>query len=677
MSTDALEPSVVQRELQRLLDETGTLSEQNLPEHVFFGELLSRLARSLESVAGAVWLSQPQGLRAVCVAGWEQTGLGMNPAATARHAQLLQRCCGERSGACFEPASEGTNGESSPNPTPWLMCVVPIVFRQEIVGVLEVFQRPDGPRDGLRHPLETLQKYAAITKTYLLQRKLAEAGSIDAQWMQWDTAAAEVGKRLDLRYTALAIASESRRLAGCDRASVVVLRGTKMRLKGASGMEEINKRAATVSALQRLAKAVCQSGQPLLADQSTADQPSTVDEALKDCLELTNAKTVVVLPLYRPTNKPEDATERPPSKPEPAVGALILEQIGESVPASQLVARLGPTTRHAAAALANTVTHEGILLLPVWRTLGRGVAWLQVHTFWKSAAILGALALIIGLLGFYPARLEVEGKGTLQPLKRREVFAEVDGEIINVKVHHDEQVQADQVLAIMRNTEIEIKRLSLEGERSSTQERILGIESMLSGKKDAKESSRSEQQRLHGERAGLQTTLVNLDRQIELLTAKKQLLEVQSPIAGRVLTWNTKETLLYRPVKRGDALLTVADTAGDWELQVHLPEDRTGILSEAQRAATGQPLVVRYIAANQPHKSLEGRLREVHDRAETAPEQGSTVLLSVDIDRSQIVDLRPGAEVTARVQCGHRALGYVLFHDAWAFLRTKVLFRWF
>jgi hypothetical protein len=48
----------------------------------------------------------------------------------------------------------------------------------------------------------------------------------------------------------------------------------------------------------------------------------------------------------------------------------------------------------------------------------------------------------------------------------------------------------------------------------------------------------------------------------------------------------------------------------------------------------------------------------------------------VAIDRDSLPDLRDGAQVTARVDCGRRSLAFVLFHDLVETVQSKVLF-WF
>jgi multidrug efflux pump subunit AcrA (membrane-fusion protein) len=672
MSTDVPDLASAQRELQRLFDEASELGGPGVDEHGFFAGLLTRLLQSVGGLAGAAWVCDQGALRPACLAGWDKLGLATDPQAAAWHDRLLERCLAEGDELAIDGpgAAAGTDGESGS--ASWTVYLAPIKFRREVWGLLEVFQEAGESRNVQRNKLTLVQKYAALGGMYLIQRKLAQATASEGLWRDWQGHAFRVAQRLELKHTAAAIANESRRLAGCDRASIVVSRGGKFRLLAASGLEEIDKRAAIVGALERLAKAVCATREPVCVDSGAGELPATAEDKIKDCLELTHAKTLVVLPLIPQADDPLEETDRARTKPPAPAGALILEQMGESVAARQLVARLGPTTRHSTAALANSLAHERIFLLPLWRGLGQALAWLRINALIKSLAIAGGVSSVAAALVFVPAEYEVEARGALQPVHRRDVFAEVDGEVIELRVRHEDAVEAGQVLAVMRNMELDMSRASLEGERSATLERLTGIKIALLTNR---ELSKAEQSRLNGERLVLEKSLESADRQMELLIRKKGQLQVRSPIAGRVLTWNVRDALLHRPVKRGDALLSVADTAGEWELEVRLPEDRTGHLAEAQQRA-GRSLVVRYVAANHPDAILEGTLREVHARAESSADDGNTVLLEVAIDRRQVADLRPGTEVTARVQCGQRPLGYVWFYDAWAFLQEKVFFRW-
>jgi len=152
------------------------------------------------------------------------------------------------------------------------------------------------------------------------------------------------------------------------------------------------------------------------------------------------------------------------------------------------------------------------------------------------------------------------------------------------------------------------------------------------------------------------------------------LLEVESSVAGVVLTWELAHQLQQRPVTRGEVLLGVAYPEGAWELEVEMPEDRIGHVALAQEQIE-RALSVQYVLSNDPTQRLEGEVSEIHSAAEVSGEVGNRVPIRVNVDRTDVAHIRPGTEVVAKVYCVRRALGYVWLHDVLAFIRRKILFR--
>ncbi len=141
-------------------------------------------------------------------------------------------------------------------------------------------------------------------------------------------------------------------------------------------------------------------------------------------------------------------------------------------------------------------------------------------------------------------------------------------------------------------------------------------------------------------------------------------------------TWKVHELLINRPVTHGALLVTLVEPDGDWELELRMPEDRLGFITEAQ-AELGKDLDVEYIAATNPGVTLQGKVQEVHSSAEVRGEDGNTVLIDVAINKDDVPVRRDGAGVTAQVHCGRAAIGYVWFHDLVSFVQSKILFRIF
>jgi hypothetical protein len=110
-----------------------------------------------------------------------------------------------------------------------------------------------------------------------------------------------------------------------------------------------------------------------------------------------------------------------------------------------------------------------------------------------------------------------------------------------------------------------------------------------------------------------------------------------------------------------------------------MPEDRMGHVNEAFNEAVrkDERLKVSFQLANTPGKTFDGTVEKIDMSAETRGEEGNTVLVTVTIDKRELPHLRPGAGVSAHVHCGRAAIGYCWFHDAIAFVRSRILFRYF
>lgn len=88
-------------------------------------------------------------------------------------------------------------------------------------------------------------------------------------------------------------------------------------------------------------------------------------------------------------------------------------------------------------------------------------------------------------------------------------------------------------------------------------------------------------------------------------------------------------------------------------------------------------LPVEFVLATDPGDRREGRVAEIDLSAEVRGEDGNTVLVKVEIDKDEMPHLRPGAGVSAKVDCGQAAIGYVYLHPVFEFIQSEVLFRFF
>ena len=192
---------------------------------------------------------------------------------------------------------------------------------------------------------------------------------------------------------------------------------------------------------------------------------------------------------------------------------------------------------------------------------------------------------------------------------------------------------------------------------------------------------------LTGRLAQLSETRRSLEAQKKLLQEKQEKLIIRSPIDGKVVTWKVQELIEGRPVRKGQRLMEIADPSSRWELEIYVPEAKMGHivqhLQELQKEDPAAKLDVTFILATHSAVDLKGKVEQIDFSAEVQGEEGNTVRMRVSFPQEDLrklvdspaSDLKVGADVKAKVQCGQRAVGYVVFSDLFEFVQSRILFR--
>ncbi len=700
---EAVEVERAREQIRALVGEVERLGRSDVAEADFFRGLLERALTAMEAVAGLVWLVDAEGrVEPICHAGIEQTRLGA-PESQESHGALVQTLFGAPAGVSVPPGAELTGPDGArlaTNATDLLVVAAPIDVGDTRAGLIEVLHHAtfdDGqmppPEDVQRGFVRFLEQLAVAASGYLERRRekrqLVELDEQQTALAQVERFSRAVHERLDPIHTAFVLANEARRIIGCDRVSVLVKRRRKLRLEAVSGQESVERRASAVQAIEALVRVVAKAGEPLWHPDPARELPPQIEEELENYIDESHASALAIIPLEKPKPTPvvkpggvdavavAKAEAAPKAVPEP-IGAIVAEWFSSSTFDGGKRARLDLVSAHGAVALSNALEHTGLPLYRVIDLLGKSRVLTTARNLPKTAlAALATLAAILALV-FVPAELRLEAKGTLEPVHRRDVFAQIEGVVERLEqgLEHGAEVTEGQLLATLRNTEVEVALTDVLGRKASSEEQLVSTRrSLLEDRK----LSADEKARLAGRAAQLQREIESLDEQRKLLQAKRADLAVKSPIEGVIVTWQVRDRLLLRPVEKGQVLMQVADKTGPWELELHMPDDRLGHVNRAyaESVAGGRDLTVDYILATDPGTRHHGVVREIHEQAEVRGEEGNTVLVRVTIDptRHEKEHLGPGASVTARIACGTRSLGYVWFHDVISFIQTQILFR--
>ncbi len=671
----SVNPALIQQtknEIRSLVQEITHLSQTDIPLDEFYEEFLRRVVQALASSGGALWTVESNGgLRLQYQVNLPTEALTDQPEHQRRHGLLLQNVLASGQPTLVPPQSGSSEGDEAGNPTDHLLVLACFRVENEPRGVIEIFQRSGGGPTTQRGYLRFLVQMADLASEFLKSRQLRQLGDSKTLWENLERFISQVHQGLNVHRTAYTIVNESRRLIRCDRVSLTLFRGRGQEVMAVSGLDTLDRRAEEVQRLGRLATAVVEGKRPLWFAGADDDVPPQIDEPLQHYVDQSHATMVAVVPLHRP---PEESPGRDPDSTaessDDVIGALIVEQMGDfAVPEGQ-VERVELVAQHSASALANALDHENLFLMPLWRTLGKAKWVTQARNLPK--VVLGALAMVsvVVAMVLVPADFELAARGKLQPARRHEIYSHLDGVIEDVFVTHEQFVQPGDPLVQMKNNELEVQIADLVGRKRTTQERLRAIQR---AQLDDRRLGAAEQNRLGGELLELKQVAESIDRELILFRQKQDKLVVRAETPGQVVTWGVNELLLRRPVQTGRALMTIVEPDGEWELELRMPEKRMGHVS---RAAQDSPegLDVTFVLSSHPGLEFQGRVTDIHRTAEVLGEEGNSVLIRVAIDKGRLPELRSDTTVTAKVHCGRRCIGYVVFHELLETVQTKVLF---
>ncbi len=462
---------------------------------------------------------------------------------------------------------------------------------------------------------------------------------------------------------------EARVALECDRVSVALVRYGRCRLQAISGVDWFDRRANEVRRLEHLAQAVWAAD--LTVWTGTTQQESSapqIEDLLQTHVDESACRTWGAIPLRL------RAAELAPSgqdsiREAPALGVLLIEHYSARLDeeARQRAERLAP---YAAAALHPALEIDRIPLAATWRAVG-AIDWLRRTPKWGLGLFI--VLVCVAALIFVPADFAVEASGQLQPKTRRHVFAPSEGIVTELTARHGKEVRRDEVLAVLRDPELEFEFRRLEGEIQTAQKRLAAVEALRLEGASRRNEADIRPRRWTAEKEEIEETLAGLRAQLKILQRRQAALTIRSPLDGSVITWDVERRLASRPVARGQVLLTVADLQGPWVIELETPDRQMGHIVAAQRRQRGR-LAVSFFRETEPAVVHRGEVVEVSLTVDPDANDRAHAHLVVAVEEEPLRDPRPGTVVKARIACGRRSLGYVWLHEVWEAVQRSLWF---
>jgi multidrug efflux pump subunit AcrA (membrane-fusion protein) len=700
MTEETIDPGLLEQtksQIRKLVAEIADLAESDIQPNEFYVEFLNRSVAAVAATGGAFWMMDGRGgLRLQYQVEFGATGLMDGRVKTAPHDALLG-CMLQASQAQIVPPSAVIDGVPQAfNPTEYALIISPLMVDKQVVGLLEILMDPTRRAAQQKSTLRFVSDLCDLAATYLKNRQMRQMMSQQRLWNQLEGFTHQIHGSLDLKETAYAVVNDGKRLVACDRLTVALKIGGRTMVEAVSGQEVVEQRSNLVRELTRLCKVVIRSGEDLVYTGNTDGLAPDIRDALEMYVDESGSKVVVVTLLH----KPEAIETGPETKVKDKVpfGCLVAEQIGDELAPTDMHARTEVVSRHASTALFNSQEHHKIFLKPLFKALGSPWRMLRGRTLAKIGAALAVALAVIAAMAFVPCTLTIEGHGSLLPEARQKIYAPVAGIVGEVLVDHDARVKKGDILAKLDSFELqkELKQLFLDNTKALSQMNSLEIQAQ----KLNSSQENQEQLQVRAQQAEARITAKYTREQIEILNDQIESMNIRSPQDGIITTWEAKKNLLGRPVEIGTELLQVAATDGDWIMEVEVPDDDMGPILAAHsklekeiaegKKKVGTTLPAYFVPMTGPETLYEGYVVRIAPGAETMAESeqyknrhivkvtvGFSDAVRKDyLARNQIDEMRPGAEVRARVDCGRTNLAYYLLRKPIQVFYESVLFRW-
>ena len=683
MAEETIDPGLLEQtknQIRKLVSEIADLAESDIQPAEFHTEFLGRVVAAVAASGGALWLLDGRGtLKLQHQIEFRQTGLLDGRVKSAPHDALLGCMIQAAQPQIIPPGATVDGVPQAGNPTPFAVILAPLIVDKQTVGLVEILMDPSRRAASQKSTLRFVGDLCDLAAQYMKNRQLRQMMSQQRLWNQLEGFTHQIHSSLDLRETCYAVANDGKRLVGCDRMSVVMKVGGRTLVEAVSGQEIVEQRANLIREMTRLAKAVIASGEDLVYTGSTEGFPPEIRDALEIYVDESGAKAVIVALLYKPEH--EDKEEKLP------FGCIIAEQIGDELAPTDAHARTEVVSRHAATALWNASEHDKIFLRPMLKAMGSPWRFFRGRTLMKILGVIAALLTIILIMAFVPWKLTIEGRGSLLPESRQMTYAPWQGTVVEVAHDHGDAVKKGDLLLRLDSKELRKELEKVRAQRGEAQNKINLLTAQLSAFLKP-----GEKNQLEGQRTEAEIQLKSAQMQMDLLEDQIGQLEVKAPVDGIVTTWEVRKNFLGRPVEVGQELVQISGTAGDWVLEVEVPDDDMGPVLDARDRlndeirAGSKPadakLEAYFVTATDPEHRYYGHVQRIAAKAETV--EGKHVVKVTVAFPEKVRDeylkrnhaLRPGADVRARIMCGDARLAYVLLRDVIHVWHETVLFRW-
>lgn len=502
------------------------------------------------------------------------------------------------------------------------MVAAPLVAKGEVLGVLQLINKRSGTGrfdEGDRDLLEALGSTAGLA---LHNAQLHDAEKRARDLRSLLQISREINATLEVDRLVLSVVNLASQALAYDRAAIALDEAGQPVVKAISGQELVDPKAEDTHDLNRLVTWLLERAETTYVEDVTDDSEDArgIRHAFGDFVASTGVRSLCLIPL-------KDEAGR--------LGAFYMEStssafLGESgLEAAQLLAN------QVSVALRNAELYSQVPLIgflkPIaaWRNRISGMSGRHL------VARYGVPVLLVLAVVIFPWKQRTGAIGAeLLPGTRMPLRATVGGLVTQVLVDEGDQLEAGDVLAVLRDDALSIRLREAEAERATA------VRTAATARARGDESAARVAEISADELAG----------RVDLLSDRLGRTQLRAPVGGVVLT--------MRPWERVGEWLDAGETfvllgrTDRLELEARIPQ------RHIDRVRVGQQVRLKVLA--RPEHTFVGQVTEIAPQAEIDDATGeSTFVVRAGIDNSGQL-LRPGMEARAKIVGDRRPFGWII-----------------
>ena len=643
--------------LQVLLD----LSKQPISSQAFFQRLLDLVISSLQAQSGVIWKIRQNKTEAFVQSGTTAT-FEEDVFSGDREAVLLAFLTQDSTKHLSRPCHAAKLNDGSVSKIEQVHLSAHFLLRdEESTVVLELIHRENA--DWINSPSfsKIINAVRELAIDFHRNRELEFLRKQNRDFDSLFEFNRNIHGRLDLDPILFEVVNELCQLLPVDRVTFYRRLAKRYELALVSGVSNISSSSQMCKAMEAAVNEAAGDGLPYQyfpTDNSTAPTNSRRAAYFND----TNCTRMVAFPISNSSSDPADKSE--------PWGVLVLENFDTNPPAisNSLMALV---LKSISQSLKNALEYQHAKQRGPLKQLGNlrsGSSRLKSRRFGIVAA---AVAIGILLLFLINVDFEIKAVGRILPRYQQRIFSPADGEIVEVFAQPDDAIEIGMPLLRINDAELDLRLSKTQGERLATVEKLQAIESRrITGNQQIETRGDGDQALLSATAEELRVLLISQREQIEILKQQLGKLTLLSPLNGKVTTWQFEKLLASRPVKRGQLLMTVADTGGQWDGELEIRDHRVGHVLAAMNEH--QSLPVSIVLVSNPDQIHQGKLVSIAGTTEEDLTGNPVVRGIANIEGSAAWSPRPGAKIVANIHCGRKSLAYVWFHEPFEAIRAAL-----